>query len=104
MGKVNKKVGLGSFSLLICVMGILFAFSFGDKGCLGDVVLELIGLKSWSNGASGRHYTIFYTPIFFIPSVVLGHKFKNDLGATFGKVVSSIFLIFIIISLPGLAV
>ena len=62
--KVNKKIGFGSLSLLLCVMGILFAFSFGNKGCYGDIILKCIGIKPWSNGSSGIHYTIFYLQYF----------------------------------------
>ncbi|HVJ50208.1 hypothetical protein [Desulfitobacterium sp.] len=102
MDKVKKKIGLGSISLLLCVMGILFSFSFGDKGCYGDAILKSIGIKSWSNGSSGIHYTIFYSSIFFIPSFIVGYKFKNNLGATLGKIISLIILIFIIIGIPAL--
>ena len=97
MDKVKKKIGLGSISLLLCVMGILFAFSFGDKGCYGDVILKSIGIKPWSNGSNGTHYTIFYSSIFLIPSFIIGYKFENNLGAKLGKIISLIILIFIII-------
>lgn len=69
LSQFNKKIGSGSISLLICIIGIVFAFSFGDKGSLGDVILRFLGLKAWSNGNRGVHYTIYYTLVFFIPSV-----------------------------------
>ncbi|WP_435791593.1 hypothetical protein [Clostridium sp.] len=47
---------------------------------------------------------IFYSLIFFIPSVIVGYKFKNNLGATIGKIVSSIIVILILVSIPGLTV
>lgn len=93
LSKVNKKIGLGSFSVLLCAMGILFDFTFKNKECLGDIILKFIGLNSWSNGI---HHTIFYSLIFFIPSVVIGLKYKNNFGASLGKIVS---LIMIILSL-----
>jgi len=79
MRQFNKKIGIGSTSLLLCVLGILFSFSFGDKGCYGDLILEFLGLKAWSNGNSGLHLTIFYSLIFFIPFIVLGVKYKKNL-------------------------
>jgi branched-subunit amino acid permease len=97
LNKVNKKIGLGSLSLLLCIIGILFAFSFGDKGAFGDVIIKFIGQKAWSNGDRGIHYTIYYTLIFFIPSVILGLKFKNDSGAKLGKIISLILLIIIVL-------
>ena len=97
LNKVNKKIGLGSLSLLLCIIGMLFACSFGDMEAFGDVIIRFIGLKAWSNGDRGIHYTIYYTFIFFIPSAILGFKFKNDTGAKSGKTISSIMLIIIFI-------
>ncbi|MBU3090762.1 hypothetical protein KPL35_01480 [Clostridium sp. CF011] len=73
MRQVNKKIGIGSISLLLYVMGILFASSFEDKVCYGDNILKFIGLIPWSNGNSGTHYTAFYSLLFFIPSVIVGY-------------------------------
>ena len=100
MNQDNKKIGLGSISLLLSIMGILFAFSFGDKVCYGDVILKYIGLKPWSDGNSGLHYTVFYSLIFFIPSFILGYKFKNNFGAKMGKIISLIMLILILLVFP----
>lgn len=92
MSKINKKIGFGSLSLLLCIIGILFSFSFGNKGSLGDVIINFLGLRAWSHGNRGEHYTIYYTFIFFIPSIILGFKFKDDLGAKLGKMISFIML------------
>jgi len=81
LDQISKKIGLGSLSLLLSILGILFVFSFGQRYCFGDILLNFLGLKAWSNGSHGFHITIFYTLIFFIPSFALGHKFNTDLGA-----------------------
>ena len=65
--------------------------------CYGDIILKYIGLNPWSNGNNGTHYTIFYSLIFFIPSLILGLKFKNDFGATIGKIISLIMIILILL-------
>ena len=64
MVKTNKKIGLGSLSILLWVFGILFSFTFGNQGALGDRLLEAIGLSAWSNGDTGIHYTILYSYLF----------------------------------------
>jgi hypothetical protein len=92
LSKINKKIGVGSLSLLLCIIGILFAFSFGNKESLGDIIINFLGLKAWSHGNRGEHYTIYYTFIFFIPAIIIGFKFKNDLGAKLGKMISFIML------------
>lgn len=66
-----KKIGLGSLSFVLCLLGILFTFEFGDKSCIGDHILHAIGLSSWSNGDSGIHYTVFYSAIFSSPPLLL---------------------------------
>lgn len=97
MSYTNKKVGPGSLSLLLCIIGILFSFSFKNKGAYGDDILNFIGLQSWSNGDTGIHYTVFYSLIFFITSISLGYKYKKNLGAKLGKTISLVISILIIL-------
>lgn len=92
MEKENKKIGLGSISLLLCIFGILF-FIFGDS------IVRFIGLDPWSNGDEGLHYTAFYSLIFYIPALIMGYKFKNDFGAKLGRTLSLIAIIFTLLSL-----
>ena len=94
-----KRIGLGSISLLLFIVGLLFSFSFGNREAYGDSILRFIGLKPWSNGDEGLHYTVFYSLIFFIPALMLGYKFKNDWGAKLGRTLSLITLIFLLVSL-----
>lgn len=102
MGGVNlkqdyKKIGLGSISLLLFIFGILFSISFGNRESFGDNIFRFLGLNPWSNGDTGLHYTIFYSLIFYIPALILGYKFKNDLGAKLGKSLSLITIILLLI-------
>ena len=50
--KKTKDIGLGSLSFVLCLLGILFTFEFGDKSCMGDHILHTIGISGWSNGDS----------------------------------------------------
>lgn len=97
MDKINKKIGLGSLSLLLCIIGISFPFSFGSKGAYGDNILQFVGLKPWSNGDTGIHYTVFYSLIFFVMALVFSYKFKNDFGAKVGKIISLCVIIIVVI-------
>ncbi|WHY84651.1 hypothetical protein QNH39_18615 [Neobacillus novalis] len=92
----NKKIGMGSISLLLLMFGILFSFSWKNTEALGDTILRFLGLNPWSNGEMGTHYTIIYSLIFFIPALILGHKYKSNLGAKLGRNLSLIMII------PGL--
>lgn len=87
----KKKIGIDSISLLLVVLAFFWAFSI--KGfCLGDNILAFLKLPSWSNGTSGTHYTIFYSFIFLIPSLIISLKYKNDLFSKVGKWLSIIFI------------
>lgn len=93
----KKKIGIGSLSLLLFVVGCLFSFTFYNL-TIGDNILTYIGLKAWSNGNSGTHYTIFYSLLFFIPSLILGYKFKEDFGSKVGKILSTIMITIIVVN------
>ncbi|MCP3779448.1 MULTISPECIES: hypothetical protein [unclassified Paenibacillus] len=98
--KNRKKVGWGSLSLLLSLLGIAVSFEFGDY-ILGDQLLSFFGLSAWSNPVDNTrfHYTIYLSSIFFIPSLIIGYKNPKEFGATIGKRISSIYLTLIIISL-----
>lgn len=93
----KKKIGIGSLSLLLFVVGFLFSFTFYNL-TIGDNILTYIGLKAWSNGNSGTHYTIFYSLLFFVPSLILGYKFKEDFGSKVGKILSTIMVAIIVVN------
>lgn len=96
----NKKIGIGSISLLLVVIAFIWAFEIYGI-CLGDSVLSTFGIPTWSNSAnaSGTHYTVFYTFIFLIPALLLAIKYKNDLFAKVGKVLSILFTAILILGL-----
>ena len=92
----NKELGIGTISLALCLAGILFSISFRFV-TIGDYILNGNGLNSWSNGNHGIHYTIFYSLVFFIPSFLIGLKYKENYGSKFGSNVSAIIGIVIFI-------
>ncbi|WP_438313630.1 hypothetical protein [Sporosarcina sp. FA9] len=102
--ETHKKLGLGSLSLALFLLGLLFSFSFGKYDAFGDHILRFIGINPWSNGDTGLHYTIFYSLIFYIPALIVGYKFKSDWGAKTGRVLSMILVVFVLVSLLFVAV
>lgn len=81
--------------MLLFVFGILFSFSFGKYGAIGDAILRFRGLNPWTNGDTGLHYTLIYSIVFFIPALIIGHTFKNDFGAKVGKKLSLVAVVFL---------
>lgn len=96
-GNSNKKIGIGSVSLLLFACGLLFSLSFGAYGSIGDSVLRLIGLAPWSNGDTGLHYTLIYSLVFFIPALIIGYKFRDDFGAKLGENLSLFAVVFLVV-------
>lgn len=96
MKKISEKIGLGTLSLLLSVIGVLFVFSFKNSPSIGDRILTFIGLKTWSTNGKGTHYTVFYSLIFFLPSGILAFKNKKDIGAKVGGVIATILIMFIL--------
>jgi len=83
-----KKIGIGTVSLLLDFFGLAWCVRYKNAFCLGDTVLNHIGLKAWSNGNSGSHLAIIYSLIFFIPALVLSIKYKEHFGTKAGKTTS----------------
>lgn len=99
-----KKVGFGTISLLLFVLAIVWSFSYQRTFCLGDTVLRFLGLKAWSNGNTGIHYTVFYSFVFLIPGFLLSRKHKDHFAANLGGFLSAIFGLFLLLSIFGLSV
>ena len=88
---MRKKLGIGSLSLLLAVMGILWSMNFPvhyDTFCIGDYVLTRLGLPTWSNGSIGTHYTVFWGLLLYLPAFLLGWKNEQHLFARSGKWIS----------------
>ena len=89
----NKKIGIGSLSLLLVIIAFVWAFNiFGV--CVGDHILAILNIPTWSNmaNATGTHYTIFYSFIFLIPALILSIKYKDNLFTKVGKWLSITFI------------
>ncbi len=95
----KKKAGLGSLSIVLLIIGILWGTTFGTF-CLGDWVLESLGLMTWSSSTQslgtdtgrGIHYTLYYSLIFFLPAIILGFKFKHHWGSRAGAAGAGFFI------------
>lgn len=88
----EKQLGFGSTSLIFLLLGILWACDI-NHFCVGDYILDVIGMKSWSNG---RHTGILYSLIFLVPSCYIAYKWPKDLGANICFKISIIFSLIII--------
>lgn len=109
----QKKIGLGSISLLLVIVAVLWSYHFSGY-CLGDQILHILNLPAWSNEAAtpertlsivpfgheaqGVHYTVFYALILLVPAFLLAIKNKEDLFAKVGKWSSLVLTLLLLIS------
>jgi len=77
---MKKKIGYGSLSSVLFLFAIIFSFTLNSY-TLGDSILALLNLKSWSSNTNGFHYTIIYSGILIIISLAIGNKFPTDIGS-----------------------
>lgn len=74
-----KKIILRCLSVIIIFFSILFSYTWKNGYNLGDRLLTSIGLKPWSNGVHGTHYTVMYSLVmmlvaFFIYTITTEKK------------------------------
>ncbi|WP_160671533.1 hypothetical protein [Clostridium sp. C8-1-8] len=89
-----KNLGFGSLSLVLSIIGIMFSFTYlgGDRP-IGAIILNSMHIYG---------LTSFVSIGLLIISILIGLRYKNDLGATQGKFLS-IFMLLLITSLTILS-
>ena len=84
----RKPIGIGTVSFLFAALAFFWSAEFGRGICLGDHVLQKIGLPSWTNGSTGFHLTLLYSLVFLIPAFILANKYPDHLLAKTSKAIS----------------
>ena len=80
---MKKTLGKGSISLLLVVLALAWCCNLPIQNgkCFGDIVLNFLGLPTWSNGTTGLHITIFWSLLLLIPAFFIAIRNKKDLFA-----------------------
>ena len=80
------------------IISLAWSISFSKNACLGDHILQIIGVPAWSSANSGLHYTPFYSiPVLVIASIIAAKNFKSYLAKA-SIVLASILILFFILS------
>lgn len=85
MGQINdsKKLGIGSISLVLSILGGMFSFTAWDSKYLGEHILTAINISF--------PYPLISIVILFI-SFFIGYRYKNHYFTKSGRVISEIFI------------
>ena len=97
--KVRKVLGISSF-ILIILMIVLFVEN-KHQFLLGDFILAKIGVKAWSNGTTGLHYTAVFSILLTLLGITGVVIFKKDVHEKFGRFVLYFLLIGALIFQPA---
>lgn len=84
----TKKWGIGTSSLIISIFSIMFSFSSLGEKSIGENILDAIGAK---------FPVMVISTVLFVIAIFIGHKYKENYGARFGKNISIFFIILMII-------
>ena len=82
-------------AIVFMLFSIIFCYTFNGY-CIGDNFLTTIGLKAWSNGMHGTHYTVFYSFGILLVSFILYAFTTCKKLMTFLYFISGFSIIFII--------
>ena len=90
---MKKTLGKGSISLLLVVLALAWCCNLPilNGKCLGDIVLNFLGLQTWSNGTTGLHITIFWSLLLLIPAFFIAICNQKDLFAESAMWISGLF-------------
>ena len=96
---MKKTLGKGSISLLLVVLALAWCYNLPIQNgmCFGDIVLNFLGLPTWSNGTMGLHITIFWSLLILIPAFLIAIRNKKDLFAESAMWISGLFCIGMVI-------
>lgn len=94
-GKMIKKTGYGSLSIVFFILAFLSSVTIARTFCFGDILLRAFGISPWSSGYShsGFHNTVYLTIGFLVLGLVVGKVFNKDWGAKSSWKVCAFFLL-----------
>jgi len=88
MGKIHNintmKWGIGTSALIISIFSTMFSFTYLNDKSIGQNILGVIGV---------RFPVEVISTILFVISIFIGHKYREDYGAKFGRNISIFFII-----------
>ena len=87
-----KTIVIRAIAILLMVFSLFFSYTWPGGYCIGDSFLGRLGLKAWSNGAHGTHYTFLYSlgillVAFFVYSQTTRKKLMSFLNIVCGFII-----------------
>lgn len=88
----KKKIGVGTLSLPLFIIGLILVCQFIYYS-VGEDILSLLNLRDVvADFKFGNSQAVYFSLVFTVPSIVLGYIFGDHFGAKSGRALS-LFLI-----------
>ena len=94
---MQKKWGLGTLSVILLILALLFTLRIGRTFCLGDIVLGSIGVTA----LGGIRVNVYISALLLIAGYLLGKKFPDNDGAELGSKLCSVLGIAAVVIIVG---
>lgn len=91
-----KKVVLRCISIFLIIFSVLLSLTWKDGYCIGDNILTSMGLKAWSNGIQGTHYTALYSLTMLLVAFLIYSMTTKKILMTFSYFLMGLTVIFIL--------
>lgn len=85
--KSGSRIFLRMVSVFMAAFAVISAGTWKKNGwCMGDEILETLGLKAWSDGDRGTHYTFFYGMALLILAALLYSRTAENRQKAFRQI------------------
>ncbi|MDN4600229.1 hypothetical protein P5G61_03240 [Paenibacillus sp. F6_3S_P_1C] len=97
----RKPLGIGTFSLLVLVLGFAFNFPWGpEKFKISHYLFNLLNLPIYSNGHQGFNIPFMVAIIFWLSSFLIARKYHSHYGTKVAYKVGGFMLITSVMIFP----
>lgn len=96
----NRKIGMGTCSVFVSMIGYIIGVPYGYGMCLGDMLFVSWGIPIWSGNRGGTlsfqgiHYTLLFYLLIQGIAFMISKKNFEDYGAQVGRALSFFGMIF----------
>ena len=90
----SKKIGIGSISLILSILGGMFSLTAWDGKYLGEHILSSINITF---PFQGMLLVTLISLVILLISLFIWYKYKNDYFAKSGRVIAEVFISLIVV-------
>ncbi len=98
MDPERKNHLFSALSLLLVLAAAAWSLSLAKSPCLGDYLLNALGIPVWSPADSGPHFTPFFSLPVIIAAVIIAKRHPAGFFSKVSLILSSLMIIFLTVT------